>query len=197
MITLRCDCCGKDITDDPHRVHAGAVTTRMFLDGKRVNSVDLCGNCDAQTKNNYKEGDIHYVSATSLRQNDIISILDWHGIPDELEPELKEFMEKHHLSFSPAYIGMLRCYCRGNTVVWQTSSIAPIMAAANSYSSGKNMFDMLPSGKAMKEAGKDFLRKAMALPPDELKRALEEGVPLFGPRDLKSSGFGSESFGMG
>ena len=62
MIRFHCDCCGKDITDNGDRVHVGAVTTRLFLDGKGVNAVDLCARCYDQNKNNYDNGKIHYKS---------------------------------------------------------------------------------------------------------------------------------------
>lgn len=105
--------------------------------------------------------------------------MNWYGIPKELEPELKEFMELHGLAFSSGYIGMLRCY-RKNLTVWQTSSIAPIRAA----NEGRNIMDSLPTDEQLASAGREFLRAAMAMPPDELERRFEEHVPLFSDADM-------------
>ena len=65
MIRIHCDICGVDITEHLDRVLVGADTTRLFLDEKRVNEVNLCGCCHKQTKDNYKGGEIHYKSLAS------------------------------------------------------------------------------------------------------------------------------------
>jgi hypothetical protein len=100
----------------------------------------------------------------------------WYGIPEELTEPQKEFMRKNELSFSSGYIGMLRCYHKGNTTIWQSSSgMAPIVRSLF-HPEGKMTF---PTHEQLHECGREFLKKAMALSPKHLKEMLETHVRLF------------------
>ena len=108
---------------------------------------------------------------------------DWYGIPDELPEAEQEFMRKHRLNFSSGYIGMLRCYrddpadeCRYARTIWQSSSALTTVVAATLAGHGEKW---LPEPDQLKEAGRVFLKKAMSLPEEELKKLLDRYVPLF------------------
>jgi len=108
---------------------------------------------------------------------------DWYGIPAELPEAEQEFMRKHRLNFSSGYIGMLRCYRddpadehRYARTIWQSSSgLLPVVSATLAGQGEK----WLPEPEQLKEAGKAFLKKAMSLPEEELRRLLDRHVPLF------------------
>jgi len=102
----------------------------------------------------------------------------WYGIPPELTPEQKAFMNKHGLSFSAGYIGMLRCY-RGNQTVWRSSGGMDIVAKAIVAGLGELDGSWITPDEELKAAGIKFLEDAMKLDEERLKALLERHVPLF------------------
>jgi hypothetical protein len=113
-------------------------------------------------------------------------IEQWHYRPEEamkLSQEQKDFLRKHEIVVSTAYIGMVRFYI-GNRTIFQTSAMASIANALFSDDTRDESDQFLTDYDSLTNQVHEYLNLVMSASPEVQKKLLENHMPLFGSGEL-------------
>ena len=105
------------------------------------------------------------------------------GFPEivtlELTQPQRDFLDKHKICISDAYLGMLRVY-RNNLVIWQSNSALDVAFSLSPNMGGANFSRWLDEQeKALRAQCHAWLNKAMALSPADLEKLFSNNYHLF------------------
>ena len=117
-------------------------------------------------------------------REDCERIEQWHYRPEEalkLTSEQIEFLQKHDITVSTAYIGMVRVYI-GNRTIFQTSAMASIAKAL--FDRDELGSQSLIDYEGLTSQIHEYLNLLMSAPPEKQEKLLQNHMPLFGAGEL-------------
>lgn len=129
------------------------------------------------------ENQVKFFAEQERIAKDCEQIEQWIYRPEEamgLTSEQVEFLRKHEITVSTAYIGMVRLYI-GNRTIFQTSAMSSI---ANAIFSSNEYGGMTIDHESLAKQVHEYLDLVMSAPPETQEKLLNNHMPLFGAGEL-------------
>lgn len=130
------------------------------------------------------EGQKKFFDEQERIREDCERIEQWHYRPEEamkLTSEQVEFLRKHDITVSTAYIGMVRVYI-GNRTIFQTSAMASIAKAL--FERDELGSQSLIDYESLTSQMHEYLNLLMSATPETQEKLLQNNMPLFGSGEL-------------